>query len=266
MAEAIISGLIRQNLVNPAQLVITGPRQERLDELSAKYGVTNATANTHLIQKASVIILAVKPQKLNAVMREIGAEIPESTLVLSIVAGAPLKTLQGCLQHEVIVRSMPNTPAQIGEGITVWTATKDTPPAQIEQARSILGALGDEIFVEDESYIDMATAVSGTGPAYVLIFLEALIDSGVHLGLPRRIAEQMVVQTIKGTIDFYASKDDHPATLRNQVTSPGGTTASALYYLEKMGFRTAVSRAIWAAYSRSQELGKGKHQQNPDEL
>jgi len=152
---------------------------------------------------------------------------------------------------------MPNTPAQIGEGISVWTASSSVSPDQTQQAREILTALGEEIFVEEEEFLDMATALSGSGPAYVFLFLEAMIDAGVHLGLPRRIAEEMVEQTIRGSVDFYAFSKTHPAALRNQVTSPGGTSAAALYYLEKAGFRTAISRAIWAAYERSQELGKG---------
>jgi len=163
------------------------------------------------------------------------------------------------------VRSMPNTPGQIGEGITVWTASHDTSEEQQQMARQILGALGDEVFVEDESYMDMATALSGTGPAYVFLFTEALIDAGVHMGFPRRIAEQLVLKTIRGSVDYYYYAERHPATLRNQVTSPGGTSAEALYYLEKAGFRTAISRAIWAAYQRSLELGKEKAVHIPGE-
>jgi pyrroline-5-carboxylate reductase len=151
---------------------------------------------------------------------------------------------------------MPNTPGQIGQGITVWTASLETSDEQRETAQKILGALGEEVFVEDESYLDMATALSGTGPAYVFLFTEALIDAGVHMGFPRRIAEQLVLQTIKGSAAFYEQAETHPAALRNQVTSPGGTSAEALYYLEKAGFRTAISRAVWAAYQRSLELGK----------
>jgi pyrroline-5-carboxylate reductase len=161
---------------------------------------------------------------------------------------------------------MPNTPAQVGEGMTVWTQSQQTSEAQHALADKILSALGQAIFVEEEAYIDMATAVSGTGPAYVFLFLESMIDAGVHLGLPRRIAEEMVIQTIKGSIDYYAQSSSHPARLRNQVTSPGGTSATALYYLEKMGFRTAISRAIWAAFTRSQELGKGQMHQDPEKI
>jgi pyrroline-5-carboxylate reductase len=160
------------------------------------------------------------------------------------------------LKHKAVVRSMPNTPGQIGEGISVWTASRETSEEQRELARQILGALGDQVFVEDEYYLDMATALSGTGPAYVFLFMEALIDAGVHLGFPRRIAEQLVLQTIRGSVAYYENAERHPATLRNQVTSPGGTSAEALYYLDKAGFRTAISRAVWAAYQRSLELGK----------
>ena len=161
---------------------------------------------------------------------------------------------------------MPNTPAQIGEGITVWTAARAVSAEQQEMARRILAALGEEIFVEEETYLDMATALSGTGPAYVFLFMEAMVDAGVHLGFPRRIAERLVAQTVRGSVDYYTRREDpvHLARLRNEVTSPGGTSAAALYYLEKAGFRTAISRAIWAAYERSQELGKGGKSHDPE--
>jgi pyrroline-5-carboxylate reductase len=133
-------------------------------------------------------------------------------------------------------------------------------------AKQILSALGEEIFVEEETYLNMATALSGTGPAYVFLFMEALVDAGVHLGFPRRIAEQLVAQTVRGSVDYYTNRDDplHLARLRNQVTSPGGTSAAALYYLEKAGFRTALSRAVWAAYERSRELGVDTSSHSPE--
>jgi pyrroline-5-carboxylate reductase len=184
--------------------------------------------------------------------------------VLSIVAGASIDTISSGLNHPAVVRSMPNTPAQIGEGITIWTTSEGITEEQKETARTLLAALGQEIYVEEESYLDMATALSGTGPAYVFLFMEAMIDAGVHLGFPRRIAEQLVVQTVRGSVDYYSRNSTHPASLRNQVTSPGGTSAAALYYLEKAGFRTAISRAVWAAFERSQELGKGRNSQAPE--
>ena len=186
--------------------------------------------------------------------------------MLSIVAGAAMETIGEGLQHDIIVRSMPNTPAQIGEGITVWTASTGVSEEQLEMTRQILGALGEEVFVEEEVYLDMATALSGTGPAYVFLFMEAMVDAGVHLGFPRRIAEQLVAQTVRGSVDYYQRREDpvHLARLRNEVTSPGGTSAAALYYLEKAGFRTAISRAIWAAYERSRELGRGGKSRSPE--
>ena len=255
MAEAMVAGLIRQKLANPENLLASGPREERGLELQNKYGIQTTTDNAAAASEADVVVLSVKPQRLTDVMTGL-SKIRQEALVLSIVAGASMKKISTTLKHEAIVRSMPNTPGQIGEGITVWAASKGTTESQQGMARQILGALGEEVFVEDEGYLDMATALSGTGPAYVFLFTEALIDAGVHMGFPRRIAEQLVLKTIRGSVDYYYYAERHPATLRNQVTSPGGTSAEALYYLEKAGFRTAVSRAVWAAYQRSLELGK----------
>jgi pyrroline-5-carboxylate reductase len=257
MAEAIIAGLLRQKLAKSVNIIASGPREERGAELNKKYGIKATTDNANAASHADVVVLSVKPQRLSDVMKGLKS-IRSDALVLSVIAGANIKKLSTGLKHKAIVRSMPNTPGQIGEGITVWTASKEVTEEQQDMARKILGALGDEVFVEDENYLDMATALSGNGPAYVFLFTEALIDAGVHMGFPRRIAEQLVLQTIKGSASYYEQAGRHPATLRNQVTSPGGTSAEALYYLEKAGFRTAISRAIWAAYQRSVELGKEK--------
>lgn len=266
MGEAIIIGLIEKKVIPTACITAAGPRQERLQALETLYHIRTDLINAEAVQAADVVLLCVKPQKLPEVMTDLKGKISPDTLVISIVAGATLQSLIAGLSHTQVVRSMPNTPAQIGEGMTVWTQSSATSQTQHDLAQQILAALGREIYVEDESYIDMATAVSGTGPAYVFLFLEAMIDAGVHLGLPRRIAEEMVMQTIKGSIAYYSQNEKHPARLRNQVTSPGGTSATALYYLEKMGFRTAISRAIWAAFTRSQELGKGQKHQDPEKI
>jgi len=257
MAEAMIAGLIKKKLAKPEDITGTGPREERGAELRKKYGIKTSVDNNSAIHEADVIVLSVKPQRLTEVMKGLKG-VRSDALVLSVIAGANIKKLSAGLKHKAIVRSMPNTPGQIGEGITVWFASKETSEEQREMARAILSALGEEVFVEDENYLDMATALSGNGPAYVFLFTEALIDAGVHMGFPRRIAEQLVLQTIKGSASYYEQAQKHPAALRNQVTSPGGTSAEALYYLEKAGFRTAISRAIWAAYQRSVELGKEK--------
>ena len=263
MAEAMIAGLIRQKLADPGNLLASGPRQERGLELQNKYAIRTTTDNTAAASDADVVVLSVKPQRLTSVMTGLN-KIREDALILSIVAGASIQKISKTLKHGAVVRSMPNTPGQIGEGITVWAASKGTSDEQREMARQILGALGEEVFVEDEGYLDMATALSGTGPAYVFLFTEALIDAGVHMGFPRRIAEQLVLKTISGSVDYYHQAERHPATLRNQVTSPGGTSAEALYYLEKAGFRTAISRAVWAAYQRSLELGKEQEVHIPE--
>ncbi len=260
MGEAMIAGLLRKKLAGPDKITAAGPRPERGEELHKRYGILATIDNAAAVQDAEIVVLSVKPQRLSEVMKGLKSIRPEA-LILSIVAGASIKKIATGLKHKAIVRSMPNTPGQIGQGITVWAASAETSDEQREEARpcsarAMLGALGDEVFVEDEGYLDMATALSGTGPAYVFLFTEALIDAGVHMGFPRRIAEQLVLQTIKGSTAFYEQAERHPATLRNQVTSPGGTSAEALYYLEKAGFRTAISRAVWAAYQRSLELGK----------
>lgn len=266
MAEAMISGLIREGLARPEALYASGPSLDRVEQLSRKYGIWGLTDNVAAVHRADVVVLSVKPQQVDKVLAALHGSIQPSALVLSIVAGVPIEKIAGGLAHSSVVRSMPNTPAQIGEGITVWTAVASVSAEQKEMARQILCALGDEIFVEEETYLDYATALSGTGPAYVFLFMEAMVDAGVHLGFPRRIAEQLVAKTVRGSVDYYWGREDplHLARLRNQVTSPGGTTAYALYYLEKAGFRTAISRAIWAAYERSRELGKEGKSHVPD--
>ena len=267
MAEAMIHGLIRCQVAQPQSLLAAGPRQERLDQLHQKYAIPVYLDNAQAARQADVVVLSVKPQRMDRVLTGLKGAISPSALVLSIVAGAAIGKISRGLGHPLVVRSMPNTPAQIGEGITVWTASSGVSDEQMAMTRSILGALGEEVFLEEEYYLDMATALSGTGPAYVFLFMEAMVDAGVHLGFPRRIAERLVAQTVRGSVDYYNLRDDpvHLARLRNEVTSPGGTSAAALYYLEKAGFRTAISRAIWAAYERSIELGKGASSRPPEQ-
>ncbi len=266
MAEAMIAGLIQQNRALPEALTAAGPRAERLDELQALYDIHTTMNNYEAARQADIVVLSVKPQRLARVLAGLKGSLQPQALVLSIVAGATIEKIMTGLEHPIVVRSMPNTPAQIGEGITVWTASPDVSEEQRQMARQVLGALGEEVFVEEENYLDMATALSGTGPAYVFLFMEAMVDAGVHLGFPRRLAEQLVTETVRGSVDFYAKRSgaSHLAHLRNQVTSPGGTSAAALYYLEKAGFRTAISRAIWAAYERSQELGRESNRKSPE--
>ena len=264
MGEAIISGLLNKKLTVPEAIRASDPLADRRNVLHDQYGVIASADNQSAVKDANVVVLSVKPQKLEKALAGLTGQIPAEALVFSIVAGASLENISEFLHHPTVVRAMPNTPAQIGEGITVWTTSPTVSQGQVDLARQILSALGQEIYMEEEYYLDMATALSGTGPAYVFLFMEAMIDAGVHLGFPRRISEQLVTQTIRGSLDYYAYRKTHVASLRNEVTSPGGTSAAAIYYLEKAGVRTAISRAVWAAYERSQELGRGKNSQPPE--
>jgi pyrroline-5-carboxylate reductase len=265
MGEAILSGLITKGKIDPRQIITCGPREERRKALEEKYGIATSKDNANAVIGADVVILAVKPQKVSSVLKTLCGGITPGAMVISIIAGVPMERIADSLKHPEIIRVMPNTPARIGEGISVWTNSPEVSEDQKEVARQVLNCLGTELYVEEEYYLDMATALSGTGPAYVFLFMEALIDAGVHMGFPRRIAEELVLGTLRGSVLYYQSIRDHPASMRNQVTSPGGTSAEALYYLEKAGFRTALSRAIWAAYQRSKELGAEiTHSLQPD--
>ncbi|MBN1680379.1 MAG: pyrroline-5-carboxylate reductase [Anaerolineae bacterium] len=258
MAEAMIHGLLKRGMMTGDQIIAADPRAERGQELVEQYGVRYVDDNLSAATQADILVLSVKPQVLDAVLPEVRGGARTCSLVLSIVAGAPIRMIADGLANANVVRVMPNTPARIGQGISVWTATAEVPDRQREQARMLLQAFGEEIYVADEDYLDMATALSGTGPAYVFMFMEAMIDAGVHLGFSRHIAEKLVLQTMRGSVEYAAASGDHPAMLRNQVTSPGGTSAEAIYQLEKGGLRTVVARAIWAAYQRSVGLGGGR--------
>jgi pyrroline-5-carboxylate reductase len=261
MAEAMIKGLLREGLVTPDRIVASGPRQERGQELFDRYAVRTTSDNVEAACGAEIVVLSIKPQVLCPVLEELGGGVDSDALVLSIVAGAKMETIQRMLDVAAVVRVMPNTPAQIGLGISVWTATEATTDAQRGQALAILQALGEEVFVGDEQYLDMATAISGTGPAYVFLLMEAMVDAGVHLGFSRHISERLVIETLRGSVEYARQSPRHLAALRNQVTSPGGTSAEAIYHLEKGGLRTVLSRAIWAAFQRSRSLGS---QAQPD--
>jgi pyrroline-5-carboxylate reductase len=274
MAEAIIAGLLRKQLVSAEQIVGSHPRAARREELYTKYGVRMLESNreaalaahptelsTETADSGSLVILAVKPQRLSKVLQELKGAIHPHQLVVSIVAGARTETIAGELLHPAIVRTMPNTPAQIGQGITAWTATSAVSEAQEREVCAMLEALGKAMRVENERQIDMATALSATGPTYIFLVMEALIDAGVHMGFSRHVAQDLVLQMMLGAVLFAKESHKHPAELRNMVTSPGGTSAAAIYQMEKGSLRTVLSKAVWAAYQRAEALG-GKR---PDE-
>jgi pyrroline-5-carboxylate reductase len=253
MGEAMIKCLLTKKVVMPQDMIVSDISSVRRDLLSREYGVSTLEDNKGATINADLIVLAVKPQNLHEVMKELKGLAP-GQLVLSIVAGATLSNLCEGLNHSCVVRAMPNMPAQIGEGMTVWTATAKTDQRQRKLARTVLEALGKEIYVADEKYLSMATALSGSGPAYVFLFIEALIDAGVHIGLPRDTAQELVLQTILGSTHTVEKTGKHPADLRNTVTSPGGTTTEALHQLEKGRFRSLLLEAVDAAYRKAKRL------------
>lgn len=255
MAEAMIKALLARESVTPERIIASGPREERGAELRERYGVRTTTDNVEAAADVDIVVLSVKPQVMPVVLTELTGHVRPEALVFSIAAGVQMATISQALRTPAVVRVMPNTPAQIGMGMSVWMATPQVSETQRQQALAILQAMGEEEFVDDERYLDMATALSGTGPTYVFLLMEAMVDAGVHLGFSRRVAQKLVLQTVLGSVEYARHSPLHLAALRNQVTSPGGTSAEALYRLEKGGLRTVLSRAIWAAYQRSRQLG-----------
>lgn len=256
MGAAMIGGLAGGDDIDRAGMIASDRNADRLALVRDQFGVRTTLCNREAAREADVVVLAVKPQVLPAVLSELQGGIRQDALTLSIVAGASIGTIASLLEHRAIVRTMPNTPAQVGEGMTVWTATPEVSAEQRAHAGTIVGSLGRQLFVDDERFLDIATAISGTGPAYVFLMMEALIDAAVHLGFSRSDARELVVQTIRGAAIYAEHQPVHPAELRNRVTSPGGTTAEALYQLEKGSFRTIMSKAVVAAFRRSVALGE----------
>jgi pyrroline-5-carboxylate reductase len=266
MAEAIIAGLLRGRLVEAGQIVASHPRAERREALERSYGIRTADSNLEAIAGADIVLLGIKPQMLARVGRELRHGLRPGQLVISILAGATTRALTGHLAHREVVRSMPNTPARLGKGVTVWYATPETGEEQRAEAAALLGALGSQVEVDDERLVAMATAVSGTGPTYVFLVMEALIDAAVHLGFARHVAHDLVIDTLEGSTLFAKQSGMHPAELRNMVTSPGGTSAAALHELESGRLRTVLSEAVWAAFRRTVELGEQLESGVPSEV
>jgi pyrroline-5-carboxylate reductase len=254
MGESMIAGLLKQAMIPPEHIVASHPRADRRRRLEERFGIETIEGNREAAHAADLVVLTIKPQVLRTVMRQLLGSLSPEQVVVSVIAGAPIDVLMDGLGHEAIVRVMPNTPAQVGQGMSVWNTTPGVTERQRQQVQALLRALGEELWVEEEKYVDMATALSGTGPTYVFLMMEALIDAGVHMGFSRRIAEQIVLQTVSGSVAFARDSGKHMAELRNMVTSPGGTSAEAIYQMEKGGLRTVLSRAVYAAFQRTQVL------------
>jgi pyrroline-5-carboxylate reductase len=262
MAESIVAGLLRKKLVEAEQITASHPREERRKELEAKYKIKvyghNDEAVKALSNENSIVVLCVKPQRLKGVLDELLGVVTSNQLVISIIAGATIETISQNLENSRVVRTMPNTPSQIGQGMTAWTCSPDVSDEQKSQVKTLLTALGRELYVETENQIDMATSLSATGPTYIFMMMEAMTDAGVHMGFSRETSKELVQQTMLGSTLFAIESHKHPAELRNMVTSPGGTSAAAIYEMEKGSLRTVLSKAIYAAYQRAVELGKKK--------
>ena len=255
MAEAMLSRALAAHVVSAEEVCVAEPVAERREQVGKAHGVSVTAHNTEAVREAGLVVLAVKPQHFDQMAGELAGHLSGAQTVLSIIAGIPIAKIVGALKHPHVVRVMPNTPAQIGAGMSVWTATSDVPGQTREVAASLLGVLGREWYVADEAYLDMATALSGSGPAYVFAFIEGLVEAGVSVGMPREMALTLAVETVAGSARLAKESGEDPALLRERVTSPGGTTAEGLRELERGGFRTTLMEAVSAAHRRARELG-----------
>lgn len=260
MGEALLSRLIREGLYQPAEVLVSEPTAQRREALARDYGVQVVAENRSVMATADIVLLAIKPQVFDLVAAELqpqNSPQPSSKLplLLSILAGVPLSRLESTFPGHPVVRAMPNTPAIVGAGMTAIACGTYVQPNHLAAAKQIFQAVGEVVEVS-ESLMDAVTGLSGSGPAYVALVVEALADGGVAAGLPRAIATQLALQTMLGTTQLLQEKGLHPAQLKDQVTSPGGTTIAGVAALEKAGFRSALIQAVLAAAHRSKELGR----------
>lgn len=256
MGEAIVCGLVRAGVARPEDLCVTEAVEERRRSLGAAHAGLRVVADVaDGVANCDAVLIAVKPQDFGQLGERLAVALKPDQVVISIMAGVRIGTLVERLRHGRVVRVMPNTPASLGAGFSAWMATEAVSAEQRELTRRILSALGREAEMHEERYLDMATAISGSGPAYVFLFLEAFINAGVHVGMPRAIALEMVLQTVEGSVAMMRASGDHPAVLRDAVTSPGGTTAAAMQVIERSGMRGTMTDAVVAAYERSRSLG-----------
>lgn len=251
MTNAMVSGLIKSKIYNNNEIIVSDKNQNKNNILNEKWNVQTIQNNYNAVNNSDIIVLAVKPHSLDSVFNNLSGI--ENKLFISVVAGVPLETYKSNLRNNKIVRVMPNTPSIIQKGISTWI-TKDLNENEKNIVKNILQSFGQEIFVENENIIDISTALSGSGPIYTYMLVESMIDAGVHLGLNRDRAEKIVHQTVLGSIEYLIQSKCHPTILKNNITSPGGTTANSLNILEKKCFRNTISDAIWSGYDRSIEI------------
>ena len=255
MGEAMLGAAIARGVVTPDGVSVAEVNDERREAIAQQHGVRATADPKSALDGADLVVFAVKPQEFEKIAASLKGSFTANQTVVSIMAGVPIAKMTRALGHHAIVRAMPNTLATIGEAISVWTATDAVGADARAQVAALLAVLGQEIYVDDEKYLDMATALSGSGPGFVFLLIEAFIDAGVHIGFRRDVAEQLVLQMFAGSAKYAQATGKHPAQLRNEVTSPGGTTAAGLFALEDAGVRAAIIDAVEATFERSKELG-----------
>lgn len=255
MGEAMLRATIAKGVVAPADIAVAEINDERCSIVGKTYDVRTTSDPAEVMAPAGTVVFAIKPQEFDAAAHRLNGKFRRDQTIVSIMAGVPIERISRALGHAAIVRVMPSAPAAIGEGMSVWTATPEVDDGARADVAALLRAMGPEVHVDDEKYLDMATALSGSGPGFVYMLLEAFIDAGVHIGFKRNVAEMLAVQTFAGAAKYAAATGKHPAELRNEVTSPAGTTAAGLQVLEGAGVRGAIIDAIEAAYQRSRDLG-----------
>jgi len=257
MAEALIRGLIRGGHIAADRVHASGPRRERLDELRVAYAIHVTTDNREVARTAGVVVLAVKPQIMDKVLIEIGDQLKPGTLVVSIAAGVDTEAIESAVAEGVrVVRAMPNTPALVGAGATAISAGRHASQNDLATAKALFDAVGITVTL-DETHLDAVTGLSGSGPAYIFLILEALSDAGVKVGLSRRNAQKLAAQTVMGSAKMLLETDEHVGRLKDMVTSPGGTAIAGLHTLEEGGLRTTLINAVETATKRARELGRG---------
>jgi pyrroline-5-carboxylate reductase len=257
MAETLLSGLIASGQTKPENITCSDVRPQRLQELEERYGIRTTSDNRTVIQSSTIVIYAVKPQIMAEVLKETAGVLDISKLIISIAAGVPLAAIQAVVDKDLrLIRAMPNLCVAVREGATAITAGPHAKPEDIDQAKAIFAAVGRCVFLKDNNLLDAVTGLSGSGPAYVFMIIEALADAGVKMGLSRPEARELSTQTLLGAARMLLASESHPAELKDMVTSPGGTTIAGLHALEKGALRAVLMDAIEAATLRSQELGQ----------
>jgi len=256
MAEALVKGLLRANVAEPREIICSDRSEERGPVLTQRYGVRFTRSNKEATAGADIVVLSVKPQVMNKLLDEISPVLTDKKLVISIAAGVPIAAIERKVGHGVrIIRTMPNTPALVGAGATALSAGEHATEDDLHQARALFDAIGKSVVV-DEVLLDAVTGLSGSGPAYIFLIIEALSDAGVKVGLARTTAQELAAQTVLGSAKLLIETGEHPGRLKDQVTSPGGTAIAGLHTLEAGGLRTTLMDAVEAATIRSKELGK----------